>query len=73
MRDKSTRVIEALFSHLGSSLAIIGVGGITDGASAAAKIKAGAKLVQIYSGFIYRGPALVAEAAAAIAALGTTA
>lgn len=70
VRDKSTRVIEALFSHLGESLPIIGVGGITDGESAAAKIKAGAKLVQIYSGFIYRGPALVGEAAAAIAALG---
>lgn len=73
VRDKSTRVIEALFSYLGSSLPIIGVGGITDGASAAAKMTAGAKLVQIYSGFIYHGPALVADAAAAIAALGTRA
>lgn len=69
VRDKSTRVIEALHSHLGGKLPIIGVGGILDGESAAAKIKAGASLVQVYSGFIYRGPALVAEAAAAIAAL----
>jgi dihydroorotate dehydrogenase len=38
------------------------VGGITDGDSAAEKIRAGAKLVQIYTGFIYRGPALIAEA-----------
>jgi dihydroorotate dehydrogenase len=70
VRDKSTRVIEALHSHVGDKLPIIGVGGILDGESAAAKIKAGASLVQVYSGFIYRGPALVAEAAAAIAALG---
>lgn len=69
VQDKSTRVIEALASHLGGRLPIIGVGGIVDGASAAAKIKAGASLVQIYSGFIYRGPALVREAAEAIAAL----
>lgn len=72
VRDKSTRVIEALHSHMGGKLPIIGVGGILDGESAAAKIKAGASLVQIYSGFIYRGPALVAEAAAAIAALSKT-
>jgi dihydroorotate dehydrogenase len=48
-------------------LPIIGVGGISDGESAAEKIAAGASLVQIYTGFIYRGPALIVEAAAAIA------
>lgn len=69
VRDKSTRVIRALYAELGDKLPIIGVGGITDGPSAAEKINAGAKLVQVYSGFIYRGPALIAEAAAAIAAL----
>jgi len=66
VRDKSTRVISALYAELGDRLPIIGVGGITDGESAAEKIKAGAKLVQIYSGFIYRGPALIGEAARAI-------
>ncbi|RYY03029.1 MAG: quinone-dependent dihydroorotate dehydrogenase [Gammaproteobacteria bacterium] len=66
VRDKSTRVIRALYAELGDKLPIIGVGGITDGESAAEKIKAGAKLVQIYSGFIYRGPALIGEAARAI-------
>ena len=66
VRDKSTRVISALYAELGDKLPIIGVGGITDGASAAEKIKAGAKLVQVYSGFIYRGPALISEAARAI-------
>jgi dihydroorotate dehydrogenase len=52
---------------LAGELPIIGVGGIMSGADAAAKIAAGASLVQLYTGFIYRGPALVAEAAAAIA------
>jgi dihydroorotate dehydrogenase len=69
VRDKSTRVIRALYAELGEKLPIIGVGGITDGASAAEKIKAGAKLVQVYSGFIYRGPALIRESAEAISAL----
>ena len=67
VRDKSTRVIAGLHSHLGGKLPIIGVGGIFDGPSAVEKIKAGASLVQIYSGFIYRGPAVVTEAASAIA------
>ena len=67
VRDKSTRVIAGLHSHLGGKLPIIGVGGIFDGPSAVEKIKAGASLVQIYSGFIYRGPAVVTEAASASA------
>jgi dihydroorotate dehydrogenase len=69
VQDKSTAVIAALHSHLGTRIPIIGVGGIVDGASAAAKIEAGASLVQLYSGFIYRGPALIGEAVDAIAAL----
>jgi dihydroorotate dehydrogenase len=40
---------------------IVGVGGILSGADAQAKIDAGASLVQLYSGLIYRGPALVRE------------
>ena len=70
VRESSLRVIRGLHAELGERLPIIGVGGITDGASAAEKIQAGAKLVQIYTGFIYRGPGLVGEAAAAINALG---
>lgn len=69
VRDKSTRVIRALYSELGEKLPIIGVGGILDGDNAAEKITAGAKLIQVYSGFIYRGPALIREAAASIALL----
>ncbi|WP_373088979.1 quinone-dependent dihydroorotate dehydrogenase [Zhongshania sp.] len=67
VRDSSTRVIRILADALQGRLPIIGVGGISDGESAAEKIAAGASLVQIYTGFIYRGPALIAEAAAAIA------
>ncbi len=69
VRELSTQVIRQLASTLAGRLPIIGVGGISDGASAAEKIEAGASLVQIYSGFIYRGPALIAEAAQAIADL----
>jgi dihydroorotate dehydrogenase len=66
VRDKSTHVIKQLSANLQGKLPIIGVGGILTGADAAEKIKAGASLVQIYSGFIYRGPELIKEAAEAI-------
>jgi len=77
VRDKSTAVIRALAAELqacaeqgrGSALPIIGAGGILSGADAAEKINAGAALVQVYSGLIYRGPALVGECCAAIRAL----
>lgn len=69
VREASTRVLRELCAALGGRLAVIGVGGISDGASAAEKVRAGADLVQVYTGFIYEGPALVREAAAAIAAL----
>lgn len=69
VRDKSTHIIRGLYSELGDKLPIIGVGGIFDGISAAEKINAGAKLVQIYSGFIYEGPKLIQEVAEAIAEL----
>ncbi|MBW7469538.1 quinone-dependent dihydroorotate dehydrogenase [Marinobacter sp. M216] len=66
VRKASLRVIQGLYAELGEALPIIGVGGITDGESAAEKIRAGAKLVQIYTGFIYQGPALIREAVEAI-------
>lgn len=66
VRGPSLRVIQGLYAELGETVPIIGVGGITDGESAAEKIRAGAKLVQIYTGFIYRGPALIREAVEAI-------
>jgi dihydroorotate dehydrogenase len=67
--DLSTAVLKKLSTALAGELPIIGVGGIMSGADAAAKIEAGASLVQFYSGFIYRGPDLVGEAANAIARL----
>ncbi len=71
VRDKSTEVIRLLAQALQGKLPIIGVGGITSGRDAAEKIEAGASLVQVYSGFIYRGPELVGESARAIAGMGS--
>lgn len=65
--EASNRVIRQLRARLPKGTPIIGVGGVMTGADAAAKIAAGADLVQIYTGFIYGGPALVTEAAKAIA------
>ncbi len=61
--EKSTLVQRKLATALAGELPIIGVGGIMGGEDAAEKIRAGASLVQFYSGFIYRGPDLVAEVA----------
>ena len=65
--EASNRVIAQLRATLGSACPIIGVGGVLSGADAHAKRAAGADLVQIYTGFIYRGPELVSEAARALA------
>lgn len=64
--EASNRVIATLRAALGAGYPIIGVGGVMSGADALAKIQAGADLVQIYTGLIYRGPALVREAALAL-------
>lgn len=69
VREASTRVVRELVERLEGALPVIGVGGITDGETAAEKVKAGAALVQVYTGFIYKGPALLRKAAAAIAAV----
>ena len=69
VRDKSTAVIRALAAELKGALPIIGAGGIMNGADTTEKINAGAVLVQLYSGLIYRGPSLVGECCAAIRAL----
>lgn len=59
VKERSTVVIQALRMLLREETPIIGVGGILQGADALAKQRAGASLVQIYSGLVYRGPALV--------------
>lgn len=65
--QKSTEVLRRLATALAGEVPIIGVGGILKGEDAAEKIRAGASLVQVYSGFIYRGPELVAEMGEAVA------
>lgn len=59
LTQKSNEVIRIFHKHLGEEIPIIGVGGIMNGDDAKAKLEAGAKLVQLYSGFIYAGPALI--------------
>ena len=66
VREASNRVIRQLRAALGKDFPIIGVGGILSGADAVAKIEAGADAVQIYTGLIYKGPALVHEVAQAL-------
>ena len=66
VRAKSTRVIRELATALDGALPIIGVGGIFSATDAEEKIQAGASLVQLYSGLIYRGPDLVGECVRAL-------
>jgi dihydroorotate dehydrogenase len=62
LTQRSTEVVAGLARRLAGELPIIAVGGVMNGVDACAKLDAGAKLVQIYTGLIYRGPCLVAEA-----------
>jgi len=64
--ELSNNVIRLLKAELGDALPIIGVGGIMQGSDARAKLAAGAQLVQLYSGLIYAGPALVRDCADAL-------
>lgn len=64
---RSTEVVALLGRHLQGTLPIIGVGGIMSADDAVSKMQAGASLVQLYTGFIYRGPQLVADCVEAIA------
>jgi len=65
--EASNRVIRLLRAALPAGYPIIGVGGVLSGADARAKIEAGADLVQVYTGLIYKGPALVSDCARALA------
>jgi dihydroorotate dehydrogenase len=69
VREKSTHTVKVLAAELAGRLPIIAAGGITEGEHAVEKIAAGASLVQVYSGFIYKGPALIRQSVDAIAAL----
>jgi dihydroorotate dehydrogenase len=59
LRERATAIVRGLHERLGDAIPIIAAGGILTAADAAEKIAAGAKLVQLYTGLIYRGPALV--------------
>ncbi len=63
---KSTAVLRGMSQRLGVAIPLIGVGGVVAGGDAAAKIDAGAALVQFYTGMIYRGPRLIGECVEAI-------
>ena len=64
---QATNIVAQLARALSGVVTIIGVGGIMDGADAAARIAAGASLIQLYTGLVYAGPALVAACNSAIA------
>lgn len=66
VRAAATQAVKVLAEELDGALPIIGVGGIDSGEAAQEKVRAGAALVQVYTGFIYRGPALIAEVARAL-------
>ena len=66
LTQRSTQVVRLLQLHLQGALPIIGVGGVMSGADAVEKMRAGASLVQIYTGFVYAGPQLVAECVEAV-------
>lgn len=61
VRERSNLVLQAFRMLLKEQIPLIGVGGILSGADAAEKVKAGAALMQVYSGLVYRGPGLVRE------------
>ncbi len=64
----STRLLACLYQRIGKHIPLIGVGGIDSAESAFAKIEAGASLLQLYSALVFRGPALISEVVAGLAA-----
>jgi dihydroorotate dehydrogenase len=66
LMDKATAVLRMLRTRLPEAIPLVGVGGILSGADAAKKMAAGASLVQVYTGLIYRGPALITESVEAM-------
>ena len=66
LMNKSTAVLRMLRTRLPDGIPLIGVGGVMSGADAAKKTAAGATLVQLYTGLVYRGPRLIGECVEAI-------
>jgi dihydroorotate dehydrogenase len=73
LRERSTHVLRVLSQALKNEIPLVGVGGILSGADAVEKLDAGAALVQVYTGLIYRGPELVNECVSACLARSRTA
>jgi dihydroorotate dehydrogenase len=73
VRQKSTYVVRELARMLGGQIPVIGVGGIVSAADAREKIAAGASLVQLYTGLIYKGPSLISECVNALCATNASA
>lgn len=67
LRERSTEVVRLIAEHVQGALPIIASGGVMTPEDAVEKVEAGAKLVQLYTGFIYSGPALVADCSEAVA------
>jgi dihydroorotate dehydrogenase len=59
LRDKSRQMLSAFYQELADDIPIISVGGIDSAEEAKLRFELGAKLVQLYTGLIYRGPGLV--------------
>lgn len=68
LRERSTEVVRLIAEHVKGELPIIASGGVMTGADAVEKMEAGAQLVQLFTGFIYNGPKLVADSVEAVAA-----
>lgn len=68
LTQRATQILKTLRANLGDGFPIIASGGVMSAQDAIGKLNAGAQLVQIYSGLIYRGPGLIREVAEAIAA-----
>jgi len=73
LRERATAVVRRLSRALDGALPVIGSGGVMSGADAREKLQAGATLVQLYTGLVYRGPALVAECVRATRGFGARA
>lgn len=68
LRERSTEVVRLVAEHVQGAIPIIASGGVMTGADAVEKLEAGAKLVQLFTGFIYNGPKLIADCVEACAA-----
>jgi dihydroorotate dehydrogenase len=70
--EKATSVLRKMVDRIGRKIPVVGVGGILSGVDAAAKVDAGASLIQFYTGMVYRGPNLIEECVESIRKRGTT-